>query len=192
MTELSWRLTTDDDLPGLRALMARAIAELQTAFLSPEEIAASRHIMGLDTQLIADRTYFAVFCEDILAGCGGWSRRATLYGADHSPGRDAALLDPKTEPARLRAMYSHPDFARRGIGRLIVALAEEAAARAGFRTLRLGSTLAGQPLYHACGFREVERAAVPTPSGVAVPIITMEKVIDAEAAARVIARSEAR
>src|SRR6185503_2900154 len=107
--------------------MAAAIGELQTGFLTPAQIAASHAIMGLDRQLIADATYFVVEADSQVAGCGGWSRRATLYGGDHSPGRDAALLDPAVDAARVRAMYTRPGFARRGVGRLILTLCEAAA-----------------------------------------------------------------
>ena len=108
MTELRHRLATRDDLAALTALMDAAIGELQKPFLSEAEIASSRMIMGLDTQLIDDGTYFVVEQDGVLAGCGGWSRRATLYGGDRSPGRDAALLDPATDAARVRAMYTAP------------------------------------------------------------------------------------
>ena len=105
MSDLTHRLAAESDLPALAGLMALAIGELQAAFLSPQQIEASRAIMGLDSQLVADRTYFVVEADGgALAGCGGWSRRATLYGGDHSAGRDAALLDPSREPARIRAM----------------------------------------------------------------------------------------
>jgi GNAT superfamily N-acetyltransferase len=119
---LKHRLATRADLP---ALMDRAISELQKPFLTAEQIGSSRTIMGLDTQLIEDKTYFVIEQDGAIAGCGGWSRRATLYGGDRSPGRDAALLDPATDPARVRAMYTHPDFMRRGVGRLILTLCEE-------------------------------------------------------------------
>jgi GNAT superfamily N-acetyltransferase len=117
----SHRLAQSEDIPALKTLMDSAIAELQRGFLSPEEIAASFSIMGLDTQLIEDGTYFVVECEGRIAGSGGWSRRATLFGGDHSAGRSAALLDPATDPARVRAMYTSPAFARRGIGRIELA-----------------------------------------------------------------------
>lgn len=186
MSPLSWRLATPADIPALRELMKRAIDELQKGFISPEQIAASHSIMGLDTQLIEDGTYFVIEAEGRLAGCGGWSRRATLYGGDHSAGRSAALLDPAAEPARIRAMYCHPDFARRGVGKLILALGEAAAAREGFRRLRLGATLAGEPLYRAYRFEPVERVMAKTPSGVGVPLIMMEKPVDAENAGRIV------
>src|SRR4051812_9771075 len=109
---LRHRLAHRDDLPMLTVLMNTAIGELQKPFLSEEQIASSRATMGLDTQLIDDGTYFVVEADDALAGCGGWSRRATLYGGDHSPGRDTALLNPAKDAARIRAMYTHPNFVR--------------------------------------------------------------------------------
>jgi GNAT superfamily N-acetyltransferase len=175
-TLFSHRLASPADVPALEAVMARAIGALQRDFLDPAQIAASRAIMGLDTQLIADRTYFVVLAGEAIAGCGGWSRRATLYGGDHSLGlRDAALLDPRTDAARVRAMYTDPGFARRGVGRLILALCEAAAGAAGFARVELMATLAGEPLYRACGYLEIERSATEPVDGVAVPLVRMGK-----------------
>ena len=168
------RLATESDLPALRALMSDAISVLQRGFLTDEQIAASRLVMGLDTQLIADRTYFMVFEGDALAGCGGWSRRTTLFGGDHMPGRNARLLDPATEAARIRAMYTAPAFARRGVGRLILSLCEAAALEAGFVRAELGGTLAGEPLYTACGYHVIE-ALLETTGPVPVPLLRMGK-----------------
>lgn len=177
---LRHRLATLDDVPQLRALMTAAIDELQKSFLSDAEIAASRLMMGLDTQLVEDGTYFLVELDGRLAGCGGWSRRATLYGGDHSPGRSAALLDPATEPARVRAMYTHPSAARRGVGRRILELCEEAARAEGFTRLELMATLSGEPLYTAYGFAPIERLA-DARGGVPVPLVRMGKSIGPEA-----------
>jgi GNAT superfamily N-acetyltransferase len=169
------RLATEDDLAALRALMDLAIGALLPAFLDEAQVAASRLTMGLDTQLVADRTYFIVEAEGRIAGCGGWSRRATLYGGDHSVGlRDAALLDPAKDAARVRAMYTHPSFTRRGVGRLILSLAEQAAADAGFARVELMATMAGEPLYRACGYQELERVTSRTERG-DVPQIRMGK-----------------
>jgi len=175
------RLATTADLPVLRALMETAIRELIGARLDERGVEASFEIRAWDTQLIADGTYFAVECGGRIAGCGGWSRRATLFGGDHTGGRDARCLDPATEPARVRAMYTHPDFARRGVGRLVLSLCEASAAREGFRALELVATVAGEPLYAACGFRVIERIEVPTSRGVAVPCARMGKPIAARA-----------
>jgi GNAT superfamily N-acetyltransferase len=130
-------LATREDIAALTALMDAAISELQKPFLNNEQIASSRTFMGLDTQLIDDGTYFIVEQEGVLVGCGGWSRRATLYGGDRSPGRDAALLEPTMDAARLRAMFTHPSFIRRGVGRLILALCEDAARAANFTRVEL-------------------------------------------------------
>ena len=175
---MTHRLATEDDLPALKALMDLAIGELQKGFLTPEQIEASRAVMGLDTQLVADRTYFMVEEDGVLAGCGGWSRRATLYGGDHSAAlRDSALLDPATDAARVRAMYTHPDFARRGVGRLILSLCEAAAAADGYGRVQLMATLSGEPLYRACGYEEIEKTGSAPVNDVVVPLILMGKSI---------------
>jgi GNAT superfamily N-acetyltransferase len=169
------RLATSDDMPALQKLMTAAIRELLPQFLPPEKVEASFAVMGVDNQLIEDGTYFILEESRVLVGCGGWSRRATLFGHNHTAGRDARLLDPATEAARIRAMYTAPDFARRGVGRRILELCEAAARREGFSRVELGATMGGEPLYRACGYREIERMEVPTPNGVSVPITRMGK-----------------
>ena len=173
---LTHRLAVEADIPALSAVMDAAIAELQRGFLDPAQIESSRMIMGLDRQLVADGTYFVVLAGEAIAGCGGWSRRATLYGGDHTPGRDAALLDPATEPARVRAMYTHPDFARRGVGRLILQLCEDAARAEGFMRLELMATLSGRALYSQCGYVDLE-AIEDDRGGASVPLVRMGKAI---------------
>jgi GNAT superfamily N-acetyltransferase len=168
------RVAVREDLPALKPVIDAAIGELQKGFLDAAQIEASRAIMGLDAQLIDDGTYFVVEESGRVAGCGGWSRRATLYGGDHSAGRDAALLDPAVEPAKVRAMYTHPDFARRGVGRLILGLCEGAARAEGFRVLDLMGTMAGRPLYEAAGFRVIEKLSDDA-GGVPVPLVRMRK-----------------
>ena len=179
MTGLTHRLAARDDLPALTALMNAAIGELQRPFLTEAQIASSRTIMGLDTQLVDDGTYFVVDLAGELAGCGGWSRRATVYGGDQSPGRDAALLDPAVDAARVRAMYTHPRFARRGVGRLILDRCEAAARAEGFRRVQLAATMAGEPLYRSCGYAVVERF-FDDGGGSPVPLATMTKSLVAE------------
>jgi GNAT superfamily N-acetyltransferase len=172
----SLRLATEADLAALEPLMTRAIDELLPAVLSPELVAASHEIMGLDRLLIADRTYFVAETADgVLAGGGGWSRRATLFGSDHTYGRDPALLDPAREPARIRAMYTHPEFTRRGIGRAVLQVCEAAAAAEGFRSCELAATLSGAPLYLACGYEVIEPFEAETSTGARVPLYRMRK-----------------
>jgi len=171
---LTHRLAHCDDLDALRVLMDAAISELQKPFLDERQIASSRTIMGLDTQLIEDGTYFIVEANGMLAGCGGWSRRATLYGGDQSPGRSAAILDPAKDAARVRAMYTHPHHTRKGVGRLILSLCEKAALSEGFKRVELMATMAGEPLYRACGYEPCERL-MDDRGGVAVPLLRMIK-----------------
>jgi GNAT superfamily N-acetyltransferase len=159
----------------MRAIMNRAIAELLKPYLPPDAVAASFEIMGLDSQLIADGTYFAVIDNEQIVGCGGWSRRATLFGGDHTAGRNAALLDPKTEPARVRAMYTDPAHVRRGIGRMVLDACEHAARAEGFGSVELAATLAGEPLYRACGYEVIERFMSRTSSGIEIPLLRMGK-----------------
>jgi GNAT superfamily N-acetyltransferase len=170
-----FRIASAADIPVLTALMNRAIGELLKPHLSPEQVQASFKIMGLDTQLIADGTYFLAECGGAVAGCGGWSRRATHFGGDHSPGRDARLLKPPAEAARVRAMYTHPDFARRGVGRAILAHCERAATAEGFTRIELVATMAGLPLYRACGYQDMEAFDEIASSGIAVPLMRMQK-----------------
>ncbi len=181
--ELTVRLATMDDLPRLRTVKDEAISQLQRGFLTEEQIDSSRTIMGLDTQLIEDGTYFVVEAGDEIAGCGGWSRRATLYGSDHSAGRDAHTLDPAVDAARVRAMYTAPAFARRGVGWMILEACERAATSEGFTRLQLMGTLSGEPLYRKFGFVEVERLADArtgdTSTGAPVPCVRMERPIRA-------------
>jgi len=171
---LTHRLARRDDLETLKVLMDAAISENQKTFLDESQIASSRTIMGLDTQLIDDGTYFIVESDGQVVGCGGWSRRATMYGGDQTPGRSAALLDPTKDAARIRAMYTHPKHVRKGIGRLIISLCEEAAKAEGFTKMELVASLSGEPLYRACGFEPYEEI-VDDRGGAGVPLLRMRK-----------------
>lgn len=173
----SHRLARRDDIAALKQLMTTAIRELQRGFLAPDAIEASFDVMGLDTQLIDDGTYFVIQDGSAIAGCGGWSRRATLFGGDHSAGRSAALLDPAKDAARVRAMYTNPLYARRGVGRLILKLCESAAAAEGFMRVELAGTMAGVPLYRACGYRDIEPFEAETRAGIRIPLLRMGKAI---------------
>jgi GNAT superfamily N-acetyltransferase len=180
----SLRLARMSDVDVLKPLMDRAIRRLLEPFLSPEAVEASFDIMGLDTQLIADGTYFAVEDGDAIIGCGGWSRRATLFGGDHSVGRSAALLDPKSDAARVRAMYTDPAHARRGVGRTVLDACEAAAAMEGFSRVQLAATLSGEPLYRACGYQVIECFTSPSKAGIDIPLLRMEKAINPITASR--------
>ena len=176
MADLSHRVAGPDDLCAIRALMHRAIEQLQSGFLSPDQVRASHRVMGLDTQIVRDGTYLVVFDGETLVGCGGWSYRATLYGGDGSiVAREPAPLDPTTDAARIRAMYTDPDHARRGVGRLVLGLCEAAARAHGFRRAEMMATLAGEPLYRACGYRPIETVLSDPTDGVRVPLVRMGK-----------------
>lgn len=171
---LKLRLATVYDIPDIEILMQMAISELQKGYLTAAQIKASFAGMGLDTQLIDDKTYFCVMEADVLVGCGGWSRRATLYGGNHSAGRDAALLDPSKDRARIRAMYTHPAHTRRGIGKLIIDAGEAAAKSEGYMALEMAATMAGVPFYENCGYL-IEREWSDSNGDVPVPLCTMVK-----------------
>ena len=170
------RIARPQDMAGLRALMRRSIQELQHGYLSPEQIAASHQVMGIDTQLIRDQTYFVIEDRGAVVGCGGWSYRATLYGGDDSiVAREPALLDPERDAAKIRAMYTHPDHVRRGVGRRMLSVCEEAARQAGFRRVELMATMAGVPLYRASGYVPGESVTSGPIDGVCVPLLRMHK-----------------
>lgn len=177
-TATDHRLATEADLPELRALMSRAIEQLQGQFLSPEQVRVSHMTMGLDSQLVADRTYFIALRDGQIAGCGGWSWRGTLYGGDDSVvARQPAPLDPAKDAAKIRAMYTDPAFARRGVGRQVLSLCEGAARAAGFGRVELMATLAGAALYGPSGYRVVESLQSPPVEGISVPLLRMEKAL---------------
>jgi len=134
-------------------------------------------VFGVDRQLIADGTYFVVEAGGAIVGCGGWSRRATLFGSDLHAGREDSLLDPQRDAARIRAFFVHPDWARRGIGSQILEACETAATEHGFRRFELGATLTGERLYRVRGYRTGERIEVPLQNGESLPVIRMTKQI---------------
>ena len=168
-----------EDLPTLAVLIAASVRGLQRSHYSVDQMeGAIGSAFGVDTQLIHDGTYFAAETEGkVIAGCGGWSRRRTLYGSDHVAGKDDALLDPATEPAKIRAFFIHPDWARQGIGTGILQACEQAAMDAGFTRLELAATLTGEPLFRARGFTETGRFDVPLPNGIMLPVVRMTKSI---------------
>lgn len=171
-------MAREADIPALHRVMNRAIETLQAGFLDPAQVAASHKVMGLDSQLVRDGTYFLVEDGDNIAGCGGWSFRATLYGGDASiVGREPARLDPARDVAKVRAMYTDPDFVRRGVGRLILELCEDAARGAGFARVELMATAAGVPLYRSCGYAPLGAGEDAEVDGVTVPLLRMGKAL---------------
>jgi predicted N-acetyltransferase YhbS len=187
-SSLRYRLATPGDIPRIRDLINRSVRELQASDYTSAQIdEALRTYLSLDTQLIADQTYFVV--EDStadpdapLVASGGWSPRRTLCGGDTSlggdnnaAGRDSSLLNPATDAAKIRAFYVHPDWARRGIGSKILELCESAARTAGFTRFEMGATLTGVPLYARHGYVEVERLALPFSNGDSLAIVRMVK-----------------
>lgn len=173
------RLATEADIPALHALIEASVRGLQAGDYTPAQMeGALGSVLGVDTQLIRDRTYFVaetVSRSRRMAGCGGWSRRKTLFGADRGPGREPELLDPATDAAKIRAIFVHPEFARQGLGSLILKTVEDEARAAGFRSFEMGSTLTGVPLYRLRGYVETERIAVPLNNGEVVPVVRMCK-----------------
>ena len=182
------RNATHDDVPALNALIEQSVRGLQAGDYSPQQIAgALGHTLGLDTQLIEDETYFVAISPEQperLAGCGGWSFRRTTFGSDHAADRNASLLDSATEAAKIRAIFVHPDHARKGLGTLILQHCEQAAQSAGFKAFEMGSTLTGVPLYTLRGYRETQRIEVPIPNGASLPIVLMRKVAPRQDALR--------
>jgi GNAT superfamily N-acetyltransferase len=172
------RLATPDDIPALHALIEASVRGLQANDYTPAQMeGALGTVLGVDTQLIADQTYFVAETSEPnrIVGCGGWSKRKTLFGADRGPGRKPELLDPATDAAKVRAIFVHPEFARRGLGSLILSVVENAAREAGFRRFEMGSTLTAVPLYRLKGYVEMERIAVPLWNGEALMVVRMVK-----------------
>ena len=183
------RLAEAVDIPSLRELIEASVRGLQTADYSVAQLEnALRTVYGVDTQLIADGTYFAAEATEsletgtestpLLVGCGGWSRRRTLYGGDQwkrESGHEDSLLDPKKDAAKIRAFFIHPDWARQGIGGVILEACEAAAKAAGFRRLEMGATLTGVPFYRAKGYEELEKTEVPLGVGLTLTVVRMAK-----------------
>lgn len=181
LTQFLLRHAAASDIPALQSLIELSVRGLQKDDYSSAQIeGALGHALGLDTQLIEDRTYFVaepVEQAGLIVGCGGWSNRRTLFGSDHGPDRENTFLDPRTDAARIRAIFIHPQWARQGLGTLILQHCEEAAQRAGFSTLEMGSTLTGVPLYTRKGYVPREKVAVPLPNGETLLVIHMMKVL---------------
>jgi GNAT superfamily N-acetyltransferase len=173
------RVATMADVPALNALIVASVRQLSVGFYSPAQIdAALQAVFGVDSQLIADETYYIIDGAHGPAAAGGWSGRNTLYGGDQTKGATDPRLDPATDPARIRAFFVHPTYARRGLARKLYGVCERAAVAAGFRRFELMATLPGEPLYRALGFTVVERLVLPL-AGLEVPFARMARDIPA-------------
>jgi|SRR5579883_1230559 GNAT superfamily N-acetyltransferase len=177
MASIQIRAATEDDIPALSTLIERSVRELQTGWYTPEQIEAAVHsVFGVDTQLIADGTYYVAKIDGQLAGCGGWSKRGTLCGTSHFEHfRNDVLLDPAREPARIRAFFTHPEFARKGVGTALLKHCEQAAQQAGFKSLEMAATLPGVSLYEANGYQALEAFHVPLPGDQTIQVRRMVK-----------------
>jgi N-acetylglutamate synthase-like GNAT family acetyltransferase len=178
MPEPTIRPATISDIPALKELIAASARELARDDYSSEQIeAALGSAWGVDTQLIHDGTYFAVERPgDGIVACGGWSYRRTLFGSDAQTGREAAVLDPETEAARIRAFFVRPDWARRGVGKALLEKCEAEARRHGFKSATLVATLPGQRLYRKLGYIGETRTEYPLANGLSISFVPMTKV----------------
>ncbi|HSH96088.1 MAG TPA: GNAT family N-acetyltransferase [Roseimicrobium sp.] len=176
---MNWtlRLAGDSDVPFLEELIPLSVRGLQSAYYSPAQMeAALGPVFGVDRQLISDGTYFVAETGDgLIAGCGGWSRRKAVFGGDRSREGADGLIDPAIDPARIRAFFIRPGWERRGIGRAILLACESAIVAAHFTRAELVATLAGEPLYLACGYSVIERYEVPMRDELSLPVVRMGK-----------------
>ena len=176
MMSLVVRLATEHDIPSLNQLIPESVRALSAGYYTDSQIeSALVHVFGVDSQLISDGTYYVVVADDQIVGCGGWSKRKTLYGGDQMKGDVDDLLDPTHDAARIRAFFVHPDWARRGIGRRIIEACEAAAREEGFRSMELGATLPGEPLYVAMGYTVTTHFDIAMPDGERLPAAHMVK-----------------
>jgi GNAT superfamily N-acetyltransferase len=190
-TKIQLRLAVPEDVPALRQLIEASARGLQMEDYTPAQIeGALQTVFGVDSQLIADGTYIVAeaLCAEaeskpgvdaepttMIVGCGGWSKRKTLFGSDHWTGREDTLLDPQRDAAKIRAFFIHPAWARRGVGSMILQACEEAAHAAGFTRYEMGATLTGAKLFAAKGYLAVKPISIPLANGESLPVIHMEK-----------------
>jgi GNAT superfamily N-acetyltransferase len=177
------RLATMGDTPVLRGLIELSVRVLQREDYSAGQLeAALGTVYGVDRQLIADETYYVVTVGsdsggERLVACGGWSMRKTLFGSDHGPNRNSELLDPARDAAKIRALFVHPEWVRRGLGTLILATCEDAAYTRGFRRFEMGATLTAVPMYAARGYTKDETIEAPLPNGLSLTVVRMSKTL---------------
>ena len=173
---LKLRLAVAADVPMLTVLIADSVRRLQAGDYTTAQLeGALQSVYGVDTQLVADGTYFVAEVDGAVVACGGWSKRKTLFGADHYAAREDALLDPSRDAAKIRAFFVHPDWVRRGIGSRVLDACEQAARAQGFSRFEMGATLTGAKLFRARGYLPVRNLEVPLVNGESLPIIQMEK-----------------
>jgi GNAT superfamily N-acetyltransferase len=173
---LTLRQAVPADSPVLRVLIDASVRGLQAVDYTPAQIeGALQSVYGVDSQLIADGTYFVVEAESLIVGCGGWSKHKTLFGGDGWHAREDSLLDPRQDAAKIRAFFVHPNWVRRGIGSMILEACEKAAAAAGFTRFEMGATLTGVALYRARGYIALEALAAPLNNGETLAVVRMEK-----------------
>jgi GNAT superfamily N-acetyltransferase len=173
---ISTRLAQLNDIPQLNKLIALSVRGLSINYYTDAQIESSiKYLFGVDTQLVIDGTYYVAEMDNIIVGCGGWSKRNTLFGGDQHKEIADPLLDPKKDAARIRAFFVHPDYARRGIGRHIINVCETAAKANGFTRFELGATLPGVPLYTAMGYEPLERVDATLPDGEILGVLKMRK-----------------
>jgi GNAT superfamily N-acetyltransferase len=173
---LTLRIATHADIPALRDLLARSARGLSVDDYRVEQVeGALRGAFGIDTQLLDDATFFVAEADGELAGCGGWSYRATLFGGDSRPGRDASLLDPRTQPAKIRAFFVEPGKARRGVGTLLLERCEQEAKARGFTRVELMATLPGLKLYAARGYVAGRQVRYEVGGGESIEFVPMQK-----------------
>lgn len=174
--EISIRVATMEDIPALQKLIPESARGLSQGYYTPQQIeSAIKYIFGVDTQLIADKTYYIAEAGGHVVGCGGWSKRKTLYGGDQMKAKQDPLLDPREDAGRIRAFFIHPDWARKGIGRRIIEACEESAKTEGFTRMELGATLPGEPLYAAMGYEVTDRFDIPMADEITLPCAHMKK-----------------
>ena len=174
--EITIRVALMDDVPALKKLIPQSARELSKGYYTPQQIeSAIQYIFGVDTQLISDRTYYVAEAAGQMVGCGGWSKRKTMFGGDQMKEEQDPMLDPKADAGRIRAFFTHPEWTRKGIGRRIIQACEEAAKAEGFTRLELVATLPGEPLYAAMGYAVTERMDIPMSDGTTLPAAHMKK-----------------
>jgi N-acetylglutamate synthase-like GNAT family acetyltransferase len=170
------RRATNEDIPALEHLISNSVRSLSQNYYTEQQIeSALTNIFGVDTQLIVDGTYYVAETAGQIVGCGGWSKRKTLFGGDQTKAGEDLSLDPDVEPARIRAFFVHSGWARRGIGSRILEACEEAALNAGFKELELVATLPGEPFYRAFGYEIAERIEIVMPGEQVLPAVRMKK-----------------